>query len=120
MAKDANGLIGGGATGHGNRDAATAATGGTGHGSNQPRDSHGRWASAGSSEASQRDAGRHPVTSHAGARSVNTHTGLSSVAKLNMKTGHYGVTHGGRRLATAETIAKGMRVDDKNAVTRVR
>ena len=79
--------------------------------SNQARASNGQWTSGGNAgEQQQRDAGRFPVAPHAGNRSMATHGG-HAVAQLNERTQAMEVTHGGRRRAVAESIARGVRAD---------
>lgn len=44
----------------------------------EARDDHGRWtAGSGSAEQAHRDAGKYPVTDHAGVHSVGSHTGFA-------------------------------------------
>ncbi len=86
---------------------------------NQPRESDGKFAGGHAGENEHRQpqsgapSGRYPVVPHAGARSVASHTGFN--VSVNGQ-----LTHGGRRRAVAETIAKGLRVDNPNAMTRVK
>jgi hypothetical protein len=78
---------------------------------NQARDANGKFASGGNAgEQAHRNGGRFPVAPHAGARSVATHAGYQ-VAQLNEKTQAMEVSHGGRRRAVAESIARGVRAD---------
>lgn len=77
--------------------------------SNQSRDANGKWTSGAAGEQSNRDAKRFPVAPHAGVRSMATHAG-HEVAQLD-RSGNLQITHGGRRRAVAESIARGVRAD---------
>ena len=77
----------------------------------QSRDDRGRFASGGNAgEQQARAAGRFPVGPHDGQRSMASHPG-SSVVTVDQKTGARTTVAGGRRLAVAESIARGIRAD---------
>ena len=79
--------------------------------SSQARDSAGKFASGGNGgEQQARAAGRFPVGPHDGQRSMASHPG-TSVVTIDQKTGARSTVAGGRRLAVAESIARGIRAD---------
>lgn len=80
---------------------------------NQARDQNGRFAGSGhSGDQANRDAGRSPVTSHAGAKSVGSHSG-HDVTTLNERTGRFELVVHKKNLATAERLSQLQRADKK-------
>jgi len=69
--------------------------------------------SAAGSEGHHRSAGRYPVTSHQGQRSVGSHSGKLTIVALDERTTRFEPVAHARRRSVAESILRGQRLDGK-------